>query len=143
MIQRNVRDTVLLSGWLFADLLLGLMMIFLVSIQGAPHIPPVPPPMLTVTPSSLASDSPNCQGGVDNPQCTVTVGETQSSIGSIAWVVSNDMNNTVKYSSTKGTLNPGGTMQVNITALPERLAYLYRHGRRQRCHEYRQDSLAV
>jgi len=118
MIQRNVQDTVLLSGWLFADLLLGLMMIFLVSIQGAPHIPPVPPPTLTVTPSSLASDSPNCQGGVDNPQCMVTVGETQNSIGSIAWAVSNDMNDTVKYSLTQGTLNPGSTMQVNITALP-------------------------
>ena len=118
MIQRNVRDTVLLSGWLFADLLLGLMMIFLVSIQGAPHIPPTPPPVLTVTPSSLASDSSSCQGALDNSQCVVTVGETSNSIGSITWTVSNDMNDTIKYSSVSGILNPGGTTQVNISALP-------------------------
>lgn len=118
MIQRNVRDTVLLSGWLFADLLLGLMMIFLVSIQGAPHIPPTPPPILTVTPLKLASDSSSCQGALDNSQCVVTVGETSNSIGSITWTVSNDMNNTIKYGPGQGTLNPGGTTQVNISALP-------------------------
>ena len=32
--QARVRDMVLLGGWLFADLLLGLMVIFLISIKG-------------------------------------------------------------------------------------------------------------
>lgn len=32
----NIRDSVLLSGWLFADLLLALAVIFMVSARGAP-----------------------------------------------------------------------------------------------------------
>ena len=117
MNQHFTRDTVLLSGWLFADLLLGLMMIFLVSIQGA-HIPPVPAPTLTVTPTFFKADSPNCQGGIDNPQCVVTVGESQESVGAITWHVSSDISDTITYSPSTGTLKPGETMQVRITTLP-------------------------
>lgn len=50
MFQRRgsrVRDTWLLSGWLFADLLLALMMIFLISINGGN-----PPPRPCATPAS-------------------------------------------------------------------------------------------
>ena len=39
--RQRVRDTFLLSGWLFADLLLGLMIIFMVSA-------PPPPPANTL-----------------------------------------------------------------------------------------------
>lgn len=115
MIQRNTRDTVLLSGWLFADLLLGLMMIFLVSIQGA-HIPPIPAPTLTVTPANL--NTTNCQGGTAQPRCTVNVGETQESVGFIKWSVSSDINDSIIFSPPNGTLKPGETEQMTISSLP-------------------------
>lgn len=117
MIQRTGRETVLLSGWLFADLLLGLMMIFLVSIQGA-HIPPVPAPTLIVTPTNLSPTSPNCSGGTAHPQCTVSVKESQESVGSITWHASNDINDAITFSPPSGTLKPGGAMQVTIATLP-------------------------
>ncbi len=50
--RRNRRDMVVLGGWLFADLLLGLAMVFLVAnTVGAP--PPTPTP--TATPNQLAT----------------------------------------------------------------------------------------
>lgn len=50
--RRNRRDMIVLGGWLFADLLLGLAMIFLVAnTVGAP--PPTPTP--TPTPNELAT----------------------------------------------------------------------------------------
>ncbi len=50
--KRNRRDMIVLGGWLFADLLLGLAMIFLVAnTVGAP--PPEPTP--TATPDELAT----------------------------------------------------------------------------------------
>jgi hypothetical protein len=50
--KRNRRDMIVLGGWLFADLLLGLAMIFLVAnTVGAP--PPTPTP--TPTPNELAT----------------------------------------------------------------------------------------
>jgi hypothetical protein len=50
--RRNRRDMVVLGGWLFADLLLGLAMVFLVAnTVGAP--PPTPTP--TATPDQLAT----------------------------------------------------------------------------------------
>ena len=51
----RLRDTLLLSGWLFADLLLGLMMIFLVS---AGRGQPLPPPCATFTAGLLKSGLP-------------------------------------------------------------------------------------
>lgn len=45
----NVRDTVMLSGWLFADLLLGLMVIFLIASPGGQKLLPTPTPTLTPT----------------------------------------------------------------------------------------------
>src|SRR5450755_2237861 len=52
--KRNVSDTILLGGWLFADLLLGLMIIFLVSAQGVPQVTatvPTPTPPATIAPT--------------------------------------------------------------------------------------------
>ncbi len=121
MLQRHTRDTVLLSGWLFADLFLGLMMIFLVSINGAPP-PKEHPPTLTVTPTSLVpgngSGGSNCTGGTANPQCTVTVGETSASIGNIIWSVSSDFSDTINFGPSHGTLTHGQTMQVTISNIP-------------------------
>ena len=119
----HVRDTVLLSGWLFADLLLGLMMIFFVAMPRfvpPPVIPPVPP-VLTVSPKSLDLDvtSTYCTGGKSNPQCTIMVGETASSPpGNMTWMASSDMSNTVRFSPASGTLSPGGSVRVTITNFP-------------------------
>jgi hypothetical protein len=55
MFQRRgsrIRDMLLLSGWLFADLLLALMMIFLISINGGQ---PPPPPCATPSPQTSAA----------------------------------------------------------------------------------------
>jgi hypothetical protein len=114
--QFHVRDTTLLTGWLFADLLLGLMMIFLVAVP--PTVPPpVVPPVLIVDPLSLDPTS-HCTGDISNPQCTVTVGETASSHGQISWKASSDMSNTVSFSPASGTLSPGKSVPVTITAIP-------------------------
>lgn len=126
MSQRNnpyhVRDTTLLTGWLFADLLLGLMMIFLVTIPHIPSPPPPPPPVLTVSPNSLMQGTMPCTA--DNSRCTVMVGETLDSQGDLHWTTSSDMNdihNTkiqVKFSPAEGDLLPGQEISVTITNFP-------------------------
>jgi hypothetical protein len=52
----RVRDTISIAGWLFADLLLGLAMIFLVSTTGSIKASPPPSPVgLSRTPSPSAT----------------------------------------------------------------------------------------
>jgi hypothetical protein len=117
MIHHNTRDTVLLSGWLFADLLLGLMVIFLASIPGAQPVPPIIP-SLSVTPSTLSPTDSACTGGTANPQCTLSVGETAASVGPVDWSASSDISDNIVFSPAKGTLSPGKTTQVVISSLP-------------------------
>lgn len=117
MQNRNLRDTVLLSGWLFADLLLGLMMIFMVSIPGE-QPKPVVVPTLTVSPAHLDPTSSNCTGGTSNPQCTVIVGETPASLGTVNWSASSDISNAINFTPSSGTLSPGKSVSVTISALP-------------------------
>lgn len=117
MQQRNLRDTVLLSGWLFADLLLGLMMIFLATLPGA-QPKPIIVPTLTVSPTNLNPKSPNCTGGTSTPQCTVTVGETPASVGSMTWTASSDMSDSVVFSASTNTLTPGESINVTISNIP-------------------------
>lgn len=123
MSQRNnpyhVRDTTQLTGWLFADLLLGLMMIFLVAVPRVLPPPPAPPPVLTVSPKSLMQGIMPCT--VDNSRCTVALGETPDSQGDMHWTASSDMSDVtrqVKFSPTAGDLSPGQTMPVTITNFP-------------------------
>jgi hypothetical protein len=117
MIQRNVRDTVLLSGWLFADLLLGLMVIFMVSIPGVQARPPVIP-TLFVSPTIVSPDTPVCGGGTQAPQCILIVGETPGSLGPVAWTASSDMSDNIIFTPSTGTLSPGQTAQVHVSSLP-------------------------
>jgi hypothetical protein len=117
MIQRNVRDTVLLSGWLFADLLLGLAVIFMASIPGAQPQPLIIP-TLSVTPLILSPATLGCSGGTEKPQCMLTVGETPSSLGTVNWSASSDMSDGIVFSPPNGTLSPGKTTQVIVSALP-------------------------
>jgi hypothetical protein len=61
--QGRVRDMVLLGGWLFADLLLGLMMIFLISIKGGTLPPPtIPPGCGTPTATPLVATATQLSG---------------------------------------------------------------------------------
>jgi hypothetical protein len=116
MIQRNIRDTVLLSGWLFADLLLGLMVIFMASIPGAQPRPPVIP-TLVVTPMMLTPSNLACTGGNTKPVCTLTVGESPGSVGPLSWQVSSDISDSLVFSPAGGTLTPGKTEQMTVTLL--------------------------
>ena len=117
MQQHSIRDTVLLSGWLFADLLLGLMMIFLATLPGA-QPKPIVVPTLTVSPASLTSTSPACNRSTSTPECTVIVGETVASVGSMTWTASSDISDAVVFSASTHTLAPGQSVKVTISSLP-------------------------
>lgn len=55
-----VRDTTLLSGWLFADLLLGLMVVFLIASPGGEAAPtPTPTPTITPTNTRTPTNTPS------------------------------------------------------------------------------------
>lgn len=118
MLPRNIRDTVLLSGWLFSDLLLGLMMIFLVSMQ------PPPPPRMAVAPESLKKGAEQCTKGPVIFQCTVTLQAATQSLGVIHWKASTDISNAanaagkISFSPAKGDLKPGASVKVAIANIP-------------------------
>lgn len=121
--MHRTRDTVLLSGWLFADLMLGLAVLFLVANSAGITLKPPAPPTLIVTPPVLdANANPSkCTGGLLAPQCTVTVQESQGSEGAITWNVKSDINdNIIKYSvpSDDFSLSPGKSVQLTISAIP-------------------------
>jgi hypothetical protein len=116
----RLRDTTQLTAWLFADLLLGLMTIFLVSVPRILQPPPVPPTLI-VNPTNLNPGSSGCTGGVSQPQCTITVQEAASSQGTMTWQVSSDMsgpNNPVMFNPATSTLSPGQSVSVSISSIP-------------------------
>ncbi|HYT44909.1 MAG TPA: hypothetical protein VEP90_21460 [Methylomirabilota bacterium] len=118
MSKYNVRDTVLLSGWLFADLLLGLAIIFFVSLPGAQQ-PPSPIIKWTVTPTSLDPKSPECTGGLTAPRCNIILGETADSQANMSWRASSDMSSTTMFSpASSGILSPGQSVKIAISAFP-------------------------
>src|SRR5258708_7705508 len=104
--------TVLLSGWLFADLLLGLMVIFMVSIPGAP--PRVIE--LVVTPDKL--DKTHCTGAFGNMQCMVRLTETGISQGAVNWTASSDISDSITFNPSHGVLKPGQSVKISIGAIP-------------------------
>jgi hypothetical protein len=116
----RVRDTVLLSGWLFADLLLALAVLFLVANTAGIKLAPVLPPTLIVSPTSLDANAntTNCTGGTSAPQCTVTIEESKASKGDLKWTVSSDISDTIKYSINTGKLSPGQSVTMTISAIP-------------------------
>jgi hypothetical protein len=78
---QSSNDTMLLTGWLFADLLLGLMMIFLVSLTGVPSLPKgegtgaathTPTATATHTPTATATDTPTVAPTSDTSAPVVT-----------------------------------------------------------------------
>ncbi len=112
--MRYMRDTVLLSGWLFADLLLGLMVIFMVSLPGS--VPPRPP-QLVVSPLKLYPNSPACNNDTASLRCILTVKETVGATRGIQWRIQNDFSQDVRYSVSSGTLQPAQSVNIIITSI--------------------------
>jgi hypothetical protein len=106
------------AGWLFADLLLALGMLFMISTTFVVRQSAAPPPALKVSPASLDPNSAYCSGKIGTLRCTVTIMETADSIGNVDWSVSSDMNPRGSFSPTKGRLTPGSAIKVTISALP-------------------------
>ena len=114
--KRNVSDTVLLSGWLFADLFLGLMVIFLAALPGSQ--PNIEIQTLTANVVQLDSKSQQCTSASNIYQCTITLGTTHDSKGDANWKASSDINDAIHFSPTSGTLAPNETIPVTISAIP-------------------------
>lgn len=108
------RSLSLTAGWLFADLLLALGMLFLISSPPRPKLPPT----LVVTPANLNPGDAHCTGGLRQPQCIVTIEESATSQGNMSWAASSDMSKTVVFQPEKGTLSPGKSASVKISAFP-------------------------
>lgn len=74
MAARQVNATIPLVGWLFADMLLGLMMIFLMAAPSV-KLEPTPTPTNGPTPTLQATATP---GPTSTPRPTSTPGPTQT-----------------------------------------------------------------
>lgn len=114
----RVRDTVFMSGWLFADLLLALAVLFLAANTIGIKIPPPPPPKLAITPTRLDPHSPNCTVGISQPQCVVTLTETADSQGDVNWTAQSDISMGIVFSQSNGLLTPGKSINIQISHLP-------------------------
>jgi len=101
-------------GWLFADLLLALGMFFLISSPPRPKLTPT----LVVTPIVLHPSDAHCTGGINQPQCVVTIQETATSQGDMSWKASSDMSDAVVFHPANGILSPGRSVSVAISTFP-------------------------
>lgn len=73
------------------------------------------PPTLTVSPTTLNNGM--CGGAQNASQCTVTLGESSGSQGSVNWAASSGLSG-VSFSPASGTLSPGQTATITISAIP-------------------------
>jgi len=105
-------------GWLFADLLLALAMLFLAANTVAIRPVTPPPPVLSANPLQLTPNSPQCVNANALYQCHLSVGETLRSVGNVKWQASSDLSNTVIFNPASGTLVPGQETTVQISAIP-------------------------
>jgi hypothetical protein len=106
------------AGWLFADLLLALGMLFMISNTLVVRPSAMPPPVLKISPSSLDPHSSYCSGKIGALRCVVTITETTDSIGAVDWSVNSDMEPKGLFSPAQGRLMPGKAIKVTISALP-------------------------
>lgn len=115
MLHQKV-PVVLLAGWLFADLLLGLMVIFLASLPGKPPEAPI----LIVNTALVTRNASDCVTGQRTPLCTIklTVSESEASLGTLTWHVSSDVSKNAVFSPASTTLAPGQGQEVTISQLP-------------------------
>jgi len=79
--------------------------------------PPPPPPTLTASPTSLDQNNANCSPVGNAYQCSITLGETAGSQGNANWTVTSTLG-AVVFNPTSGTLSPGNTQVVMISAIP-------------------------
>src|SRR2546421_776587 len=114
----RLRDTVFTSGWLFADLLLALAVLFLAANTIGIKIPPPPPPKLVVTPVRLEPTSSNCTVRFSRRQCTVALTETADSLGNVNWTASSDISTGLVFSPESGFLSPGKSVNLQISHIP-------------------------
>ena len=114
----RLRDTVFTSGWLFADLLLALAVLFLAANTIGIKIPPPPPPKLVVTPVRLEPTSSNCTVRLSRRQCTVALTETADSLGNVNWTASSDISTGLVFSPESGFLSPGKSVNLQISHIP-------------------------
>lgn len=119
----RVRDTVLLSGWLFADLLLALAVLFMVADNSTIRFQAVPPPVLqaNTTQLNVNQSTSSCQGRFDALRCSVTISEAASSQGNVIWSVDNDLDQTkhaISYAPSQGTLSPGQSTTITMSGIP-------------------------
>lgn len=73
---RTRQDMIWLSGWVFADLLLGLMVLFLVSTRGSPAPPPIP----TNTPTATFTATPTATGTATPTATSTSTATTASTV---------------------------------------------------------------
>ncbi|GHO86342.1 hypothetical protein [Dictyobacter formicarum] len=121
MLRSVQNNTVLLAGWLFADLLLGLMVIFMAAIPGVPPPTPPAPPRLIVSPKTVVPRNPDCAiGNVDKPRCeaVVTLKESDDSKVNVTWSVHSDISDSIGFSPDGGTLTPGQEVQIKLSKVP-------------------------
>src|SRR5450432_3433361 len=111
------RDMALLGGWLFADLFLGLMVVFLAAVPPTPKVV-LPPPVLQISAQTLKPNDGICTGGISTPSCQLTLRETTSSQGNVNWTASSDMSDKVVFHPSQGTLSPGKSIQITLSAFP-------------------------
>ena len=111
----RVRDTVFMSGWLFADLLLALAVLFLAANTIGIKIPPPPPPKLIVTPTHLDPTSSNCKSNLSQYQCTVTLTETADSQGDVNWTAVSDISTGLVFTPVRRPLSPGTSINIQIS----------------------------
>ncbi len=109
-------SVVLLAGWLFADLLLGLMVIFLAALPGKPPEAPI----LKVNTAIVTRNPTDCTPTRDVPVCTISlvVSESTASLGPLTWHASSDVGTTIVFSPASTTLAPGQSQSVAISSLP-------------------------
>lgn len=110
------RPVVLLAGWLFADLLLGLMVIFLAALPGKPPEAPI----LKADTTLIKKQASECTPTRNIRVCTVTltISESTASLNPLTWHVSSDVSSAVVFSPASTTLRPGKGQQVTISTLP-------------------------
>ncbi|GCE22971.1 hypothetical protein [Dictyobacter kobayashii] len=121
MLRSVQNNTALLSGWLFADLLLGLMVIFLAAIPGVPPPTPPAPPRLILSPKTVVPRNPDCAiGNIDKPRCeaVITLKESDDSRVNVTWSVRSDISDGINFSPATGTITPGQEVQIKLSKVP-------------------------
>lgn len=105
-------------GWLFADLLLALAMLFLAANTVAIRPVTPPPPVLTANTMKLDAISPQCTNTNAVFQCQITLGETLASVGKVEWHAGSDLSDIVAFKPSHGIFSPGQHAVITLSNFP-------------------------